>query len=70
MTTASAWVEVIDPASYETVMDLVVAARAAAAPGRLVLVAGAVPIDWRAFLRHYDLSFMDVGGVSKYRGHE
>lgn len=58
-------VEVVDPASYEAVADLVAAARAAVAPGQLVLVAGAVPIDWRAVLRQSGLSFIDVGGVAQ-----
>jgi MarR family len=56
-------VEVLDPVRYDTVDDLVLSARDAAGPGRLVLVAGAVPIEWRAALRRAELSFIDFGGV-------
>ena len=38
-------------------------ARDIAGPGRLVLVAGAVPVEWRAALRQAELSFIDVDGV-------
>jgi transposase len=56
-------VEVLDPAHYETVGDLLVSAQDAMGPGRLVLVAGAVPVEWRAALRKAELSFIDVGGA-------
>ncbi|MGH7225588.1 MAG: MarR family transcriptional regulator [Gemmataceae bacterium] len=56
-------VEVLDPVSYESVEDLVVSARDAAGPGRVVLVAGAVPVEWRAALRQAELSFIDLDGV-------
>jgi predicted transcriptional regulator len=56
-------VEVLDPVRYGTVEDLVLSARDAAGPGRLVLAAGAVPVEWRAGLRQADLSFIDVDGV-------
>jgi len=56
-------VEVLDPIRYDTVEDLVVAARGAAGPGRVVLVAGAVPVEWRAALRRADLSFMGADGA-------
>ena len=56
-------VEVLDPVRYATVEALVLSARDAAGPGRLVLVAGAVPVEWRAALRQADLSFIDVDGV-------
>ena len=50
-------VEVLNPVRYETVEDLVSSARDAAAPGRLVLVAGAVPVEWRAALRQAEVEF-------------
>jgi DNA-binding transcriptional ArsR family regulator len=56
-------VEVLNPVRYETVEDLVLSARGAAGPGRLVLVAGAVPVEWRAALRQAELSFIDLDGV-------
>jgi hypothetical protein len=56
-------VEVLDPIRYETVEDLVVSARDAEGPGRLVLVAGAVPVEWRAAIRRAELSFIDLDGV-------
>ena len=56
-------VEVLDPVRYETVEDLVVFARDAGGPGRLVLVAGAIPVEWRAALRQAELSFIDLDGV-------
>ncbi len=56
-------IEVLDPVRYKTVEDLVVTARDAAGPGRLALVAGAVPVEWRATLRQAELSFIDVDGV-------
>ena len=56
-------VEVLNPVRYETVQDLVSSAQDAAAPGRLVLVAGVVPVEWRAVLRQAGLSFIDLDGV-------
>jgi MarR family len=56
-------VRVLDPASYRAAEGLVADASEAEAPGRLVLVAGTVPVEWRAELRRAGLSFMDVGGV-------
>ena len=56
-------VEVLDPVRYGAVEDLVAFARDIAGPGRLVLVAGTVPVEWRAALRQAELSFIDAGGV-------
>lgn len=58
-------VHVLDPASYETVEDAIAAARAAVGPGRVALVAGSVPVEWRAALREGNLSFVDVDGVAE-----
>jgi DNA-binding transcriptional ArsR family regulator len=58
-------VQVIDPAAYNSLSALLDAVRAAAGPGRVVLVAGAVPLDWRARLREAEVSFVDVSGVAE-----
>jgi DNA-binding transcriptional ArsR family regulator len=58
-------VVVLDPASCTSAGDLVAAAREEAGPGRVVLVAGAVPVDWRAALRSAEVSFLDAGGVAE-----
>jgi hypothetical protein len=57
-------VVVLDPALYASAEELVASARAAGEPGRVVLVAGSVPVEWRAILRHAEVSFIDVGGVA------
>ena len=56
-------VRVIDPAAYPTVEALIFAAKAEEVPGRVVLVAGTVPLNWRSELRCAMVSFMDVSGV-------
>lgn len=58
-------VHVIDPWGFESSAALVDAARSSTGPGRVVLVAGAVPLDWRADLRNADVSFVDVSGVAE-----
>lgn len=58
-------VHVIDPSVFESSAALVDAARSSTAPGRVVLVAGAVPLDWRAELRNAKVSFVDVSGVAE-----
>lgn len=60
-------VEVLDPSRFESVVHIVEAARSSQAPGRVVLVAGAVPIEWRSHLRGADVSFVDVSGVAEIR---
>lgn len=57
-------VQLIDPAVYRHVDDLVRSAESASSqPGQLALVGGTVPVEWRAALRRAGLSFIDVGGV-------
>ncbi len=56
-------VRVLDPMRYRSPETLVEAAREEAGPGRVVLVAGAVPVSWRSQLRSAELSFIDVSGV-------
>jgi len=58
-------VYVINPGGFTSPTALVDAVRASSAPGRVVLVAGAVPLDWRARLRDADVSFVDVSGVAE-----
>jgi DNA-binding transcriptional ArsR family regulator len=54
---------VLDPVTHMSVENLLRHAQEQKRPGRVVLVAGAVPIDWRAQLRKSELSFIDVTGV-------
>lgn len=58
-------VEVIDPTEHPSPAALVDAAKSASGPGRVVLVAGAVPLAWRGALRVAGVSFVDVSGVSE-----
>lgn len=56
-------VRVLNPARYASSEDLLREARDQAGPGRVVLVAGAIPVEWRADLRKDGFSYIDVGGV-------
>lgn len=56
-------VHVLDPARYASSEELLRAATDQAGPGRVVLVAGAIPVEWRADLRKGEVSYIDVGGV-------
>lgn len=57
-------VGLLDPAVYPSAEALVRDADKQARPGRVVLIAGAVPVSWRAQLREAELSFIDVSGVA------
>lgn len=57
-------VYLVDPAAYPSAEALVRDADKQAQPGRVVLIAGAVPVTWRALLREAELSFVDVSGVA------
>lgn len=57
-------VVVLDPASHASAWEITAAARRETGPGHVVLVAGAVPVAWRAALRQAGVSFVDVGGVA------
>jgi DNA-binding transcriptional ArsR family regulator len=57
-------VRLLDPAAYPSAEALARAADEQARPGRVVLIAGAVPVSWRAQLREAELSFIDVSGVA------
>src|SRR5260370_698765 len=54
----------LDPAGYRSAEMLVRDAGEQARPGRAVLIAGAVPVSWRAQLREAELSFIDVSGIA------
>lgn len=58
-------VEVVDPADHRSPEALVDAAKAASGPGRVVLVAGALPLAWRGAVREAGVSFVDVSGVAE-----
>ena len=58
-------VRVLDPAARRSADVLLADAQAEAGAGRVVLVAGAVPVEWRAALRQAGLSFIDVSGVAE-----
>lgn len=58
-------VRVVDPGVAGSADELVSEARRAAGPGRVVLIAGAVPLSWRAALREAGVSFVDVSGVAE-----
>jgi DNA-binding transcriptional ArsR family regulator len=56
---------VLDPGLYGSAEALVGAANERAGPGRVLLIAGAVPLSWRPRLRDVELSFVDVAGVAE-----
>jgi hypothetical protein len=55
------------PQDFASVDHLVREASQANNPGEVILVAGSVPLDWRAGLRSAGLSFVDVSGVADIR---
>jgi hypothetical protein len=58
-------VHVLDPAIYPSASELTAQAVDAAGPGRVALVAGAVPVAWRPALREARVSFIDVAGTAE-----
>ncbi len=56
---------VVDPGAFVSADGVVDEARRAAGPGRVVLVAGVIPVSWRAALREAAVSFVDVSGVAE-----
>lgn len=56
-------VRVLNPGRYESSEALLLATREQAGPGRVVLVAGTIPVEWRAVLRKGEVSYIDVSGV-------
>ena len=55
----------LTPQMYVSAEELLDAARDQSGPGRVVLVAGAVPVEWRAELRKSEVSYIDVSGVAE-----
>jgi DNA-binding MarR family transcriptional regulator len=58
-------VAVLDPSQFGSTEELLQRAAREAQPGRLVLVAGAIPVAWRTQLRDEHVSFVDVSGVAE-----
>ena len=58
-------VAVLDPSQFDSTEELLEGAAREARPGRLVLVAGAIPVAWRSQLRDEQVSFVDVSGVAE-----
>lgn len=58
-------VRVLDPGDHGSVEAIIQAAREQTGPGRVILVAGAVPVAWRSQLREAELSFLDVSGAAE-----
>lgn len=58
-------VQVVDPGSYRDAPALIAGAKGLVGPGRVVLVAGSVPLAWRAELREAGVSFVDVSGIAE-----
>ena len=58
-------VQVVDPAMFQDADGLHRAVRSAEGPGTVTLVAGAVPVAWRADLRTNRMSFLDVSGTAE-----
>src|SRR5713101_4305944 len=56
-------VAVLDPSQFGSTEELLEGAAREARPGRLVLVAGAIPVAWRAQLRDERVSFVDRKSV-------
>lgn len=58
-------VEVVDPSGFDEPDDLIGFVQRARGPGRVALVAGAVPLSWRSLLRRSNVSFVDPSGVAE-----
>lgn len=58
-------VQIVDPADFDESVDLIAHAERERQPGRVVLVAGVVPLSWRSKLRRAGVSFVDPSGVAE-----
>lgn len=56
-------VRVVDPAGQPSLEQVLDEVRRQQGPGRVVLVSGAVPVEWRGRLRDAEVSFLDANGV-------
>lgn len=55
---------IVDAGPHKSVESLLDETRRQAGPGRVVLVSGAVPVEWRGHLRRTAVSFLDASGVA------
>jgi DNA-binding transcriptional ArsR family regulator len=58
-------VRLVDPTPLDSLKMLLEKVQAQGGPGRVVLVVGSVPIEWRGRLRSAGVSFLDVSGVAE-----
>jgi DNA-binding transcriptional ArsR family regulator len=58
-------VRVLEPRRFESVDDLLNEAIRDPKPGQVTLVAGSIPLEWRAHLRAAQVSFTDISGVTE-----
>lgn len=58
-------VRVVDPAGQRSMEQLLDEVHRQEGPGRVVLVSGAVPVEWRGRLRGGEVSFLDATGVAE-----
>lgn len=58
-------VRIVDPADFDEPGDLIDYAGQQGGPGRVVLVAGVIPLLWRSQLRRSRVSFVDPSGVAE-----
>jgi transposase len=58
-------VRIVDPTEFDEPGDLLDHVERARGAGRVVLVAGAVPLSWRSQLRQSGVSFVDPSGVAE-----
>lgn len=56
-------VRIVDPGSHRSLDALLDEVDRDRGAGRVVLVAGTIPVEWRSRLREADVSFFDVGGA-------
>ncbi len=59
-------VRLVDPTPFDSVKALFEQVERQRGPGRVVLVAGSIPIAWRSRLRSAGVSFLDVSGVAEF----
>ncbi len=58
-------VQLVEPGDFSELADLIDYVDRTRGPGRVVLVAGAVPLAWRSKLRSARVSFVDPSGVAE-----
>ena len=58
-------VQLVEPGDFGELADLIDHVDRTRGPGRVVLVAGAVPLAWRSHLRSARVSFVDPSGVAE-----